>query len=54
VLGYVLRKAADAALFKAVRRADAGESYWTPRLGSPRRFFRTPTEAARSWLLRPI
>jgi two-component system response regulator NreC len=33
-LGYVLKEAADEELVEAVRRASAGESYLTPRLGA--------------------
>ena len=33
-LGYVLKEAADDELVEAVRRASAGESYLTPRLGA--------------------
>ena len=33
-LGYVLKEAADDELVEAVRRAAAGESYLTPRLGA--------------------
>jgi two-component system, NarL family, response regulator NreC len=33
-LGYVLKEAADEELVEAVRRAAAGESYLTPRLGA--------------------